>query len=388
MHVAFYQFTPTYGGADRCLVEFASRLKERVQVSIVDPYGTCQAYRAAVESAGVDYYVVMPQENYPYIERSSFFSKARSCRRRWWLERSLKFKTEALLKRLNVTVACTFAFAGGAVLSSTPFLRSIPCCYYLHSWYCPPQMTNKGLSLLRMHASRILGVSYATMQACICQGIDRKRVFALSNPIDFAAYESLLRRPVSLPLPQMHRNTKILVPSDIRRGKRIDLAVRAMRYLRDRGIDAVLWILGGSSASPGKSYADEIHKIISAEGVGDMVEWLGYREDLPQVMASADVCVLPSDYEGLPRVVLESMVARTPFVSTPAGGCANIVLPGLTGWVVPFSSPCDIANAIENIITFPQRTEKIVDNAYQWVTTEFSSDRHCSELLKHLKQCE
>src|SRR5207244_2368060 len=50
------------------------------------------------------------------------------------------------------------------------------------------------------------------------------------------------------------------------------------------------------------------------------VTFLGHREDLPRLLAAADLLVLPSLYEGLPNVVLEAMWFRKPVVATAAPG--------------------------------------------------------------------
>ena len=65
------------------------------------------------------------------------------------------------------------------------------------------------------------------------------------------------------------------------------------------------------------------------------MRFLGHREDVPRLLAAADLLVLPSSYEGLPNVVLEAMRFRKPVVATAAPGTTEVVVDGETGVLVP-----------------------------------------------------
>ena len=68
------------------------------------------------------------------------------------------------------------------------------------------------------------------------------------------------------------------------------------------------------------------------------VRFLGHRDDVPRLLAAADLVVLPSAYEGLPNVVLEAMRFRKPVVATAAPGTTEVVVDGQTGLLVPIGN--------------------------------------------------
>ena len=90
-----------------------------------------------------------------------------------------------------------------------------------------------------------------------------------------------------------------------------------------------------------------------ALGIADRVRFLGQRSDIPELLASSDVFVLPSLYEGLPLSVLEAMAAGKPVIATRIGGTDEAVIDGTTGilsnrttrlsWRQPFGEFCRIA---------------------------------------------
>jgi len=84
-----------------------------------------------------------------------------------------------------------------------------------------------------------------------------------------------------------------------------------------------------------------------ALGLGDRVLFLGYRTDVPDVVASFDVYVLPSVTEGLPLALLEALAIGNPIVCTRVGGCPEVVEDGVNGFLVP---PRDSAALTESIL--------------------------------------
>ncbi len=83
------------------------------------------------------------------------------------------------------------------------------------------------------------------------------------------------------------------------------------------------------------------------------VSFLGHRDDVPRLLAAADLLVLPSLYEGLPNVVLEAMRFRKPVVATAAPGTTEVVEDGVTGLLVPLRDPPALTRAIQRVIDDP-----------------------------------
>ena len=85
------------------------------------------------------------------------------------------------------------------------------------------------------------------------------------------------------------------------------------------------------------------------------VRFLGHRDDVPRLMAAADILVLPSAYEGLPNVVLEAMRFRKPVVATAAPGTTEVVVNGETGILVPIGDVIVLTRAIRDLVRDPAR---------------------------------
>ncbi len=88
--------------------------------------------------------------------------------------------------------------------------------------------------------------------------------------------------------------------------------------------------------------------------LGGAVRFLGHREDVPRLLAAADLLVLPSRYEGLPNVVLEAMRFAKPVVATAAPGTRELVVDGETGLLVPIDDVGAHTEAIRRLVRDPE----------------------------------
>jgi glycosyltransferase involved in cell wall biosynthesis len=84
--------------------------------------------------------------------------------------------------------------------------------------------------------------------------------------------------------------------------------------------------------------------------LSDIVSFLGWRNDLPSVMAGWDVFVLPSLNEGFGVAALEAMAAGLPVIASDVGGLSELVENGETGWLVPPAAPLELAQRARQLI--------------------------------------
>ena len=86
-------------------------------------------------------------------------------------------------------------------------------------------------------------------------------------------------------------------------------------------------------------------------GISAHVSFIGWREDLPTVMAGWDVFVLPSLDEGFPIAALEAMAAGLPVIASAVGGLLELVKDGETGGLVPAAAPAELATRLRELIS-------------------------------------
>jgi N-acetyl-alpha-D-glucosaminyl L-malate synthase BshA len=81
---------------------------------------------------------------------------------------------------------------------------------------------------------------------------------------------------------------------------------------------------------PERQTAEELSRKLD---IGDQVQFVGKQEQMEDILAIADLFLLPSEYESFGLAALEAMAAGVPVVSTNAGGLSEIIVPGVTGYM-------------------------------------------------------
>lgn len=151
--------------------------------------------------------------------------------------------------------------------------------------------------------------------------------------------------------PELSGLPVVLFPARLLADKGVFEFVQASVLLRAKGIPA-RFVLAGmvDSANPTSLSQGQLNEWVS-EGV---VEHWGYRTDMPQVIARANLVVLPSYREGLPKVLLEAAAAGRAVVTTDVPGCRDAIEPGVTGLLVPVRDAESLALAIEHLLANPE----------------------------------
>jgi glycosyltransferase involved in cell wall biosynthesis len=197
-------------------------------------------------------------------------------------------------------------------------------------------------------------------------GIDPARLMVIPNGIDPTPYDT------AEPVPR----AAIGVPADAH------LALCIGRLDPQKGLPDLLdaaeqviaqrsgWHLALAGDGPDR---DWLHgQLAGRPALRDRVRWLGPRDDVPGLLRSADVLVHPSLWEGMPNAVLEAMAARRPVVGTAVEGTEDLVVPGLTGWLVSPHDPAALAQALNEAAGDPQRCHRFGEAARLRVEQEFS----------------
>ncbi|MBI4579902.1 MAG: glycosyltransferase family 4 protein [Planctomycetes bacterium] len=155
--------------------------------------------------------------------------------------------------------------------------------------------------------------------------------------------------------------------------KGIPYLVESIRHVIQVRRD-VRWAIAGRGP-----LEDSLRAKAHALGVDDFVSFLGFREDVPDLLAAADVLVVASTSEGCPVVVLEAMAAGCPAICTRVGGSPEIVADGTTGYVVEPRRPDQLAKAVLEMAAGPGARAEMGRRARQLVRERFSIERMVRE---------
>jgi glycosyltransferase involved in cell wall biosynthesis len=145
--------------------------------------------------------------------------------------------------------------------------------------------------------------------------------------------------------------------------------------------DVHVLLVGGALFEDKIPYKDVLRRQAETEGVADRVHFLGFRDDVPQLMHLVDVVVHTSTAaEPFGRVIVEGMLAGRPVIGTRAGGPPEIIGDSETGLLVPPGDPDALATAIQKILSNPQWARSMGQAAQAYARDRFSVDRMQEEV--------
>ncbi len=132
-----------------------------------------------------------------------------------------------------------------------------------------------------------------------------------------------------------------------------------------------------------KKLGPKVRDAIERAGIGDRVAMLGYRWDIPEILAAADVVVIAStSVEASPIVLRETLATGRPLVVTRVGDVAETIRDREQGLLVEPSSPADLARAILEFLRDPELAQRCATNGLAYAREHFSFDRMMQEKLR------
>jgi len=191
------------------------------------------------------------------------------------------------------------------------------------------------------HTDRIIELTAGGVDEHLRQRIGRREQFdVVFSGIDLAPYDSARARR------QETRRALGIAPGAVLIGaagrlepvKGFSLFIEAARQVaaREPGTRFVLAGQGSLEAALRAEAAD----------LGERFQFLGLRDDIPELMAAFDIFVLSSLNEGMGRVLLEAAAAGAPAVAARVGGVPDVVHDGVTGILTPPRDPAALAEAL------------------------------------------
>jgi glycosyltransferase involved in cell wall biosynthesis len=209
---------------------------------------------------------------------------------------------------------------------------------------------------------------------------DRAAIAALGVPADrvFLIPGSGVDADQLTPMPEPEGQVTVGFVGRLLDDKGLRTLIAAHEILARQG-RAVRLLLAGEPdpANPASIPPDEIASWKEREGV----EVLGQVADIRTVWASAQIAVLPSRREGLPKSLLEAAACGRAIVATDVPGCRVIARDGINALLVPPDDPVALAEAIDHLARNPALRQTFASAGRRMVEEEFSSARIGAETV-------
>lgn len=235
-------------------------------------------------------------------------------------------------------------------------------------------------SRYRKFSDGLVCVSNTVARICRDSGISAEALHVVHDGVDpqFAESGDRLRGRESLHL--RAEDKLLLTVAKLTDHKGHTFLLRAMPEILAQHPRAVLALAGEGELR------ETLQTEASQLGVDSAVRFLGYRHDIPDLLAAADVVVQPSHMEGLCSSLIDAMLAGRAIVATSAGGIPDLLAVDEgkppVGWLVPPQSPTALSRAITDALEHPAEAKTRGERARTRALSHFTADHMVAQTLR------
>ncbi len=154
--------------------------------------------------------------------------------------------------------------------------------------------------------------------------------------------------------------------------------VEAARILKSIRVKCRMAMVGTVDENPKSITSEEIVQWCNES----MIEYWGFTKDVSQTMSKANIVVLPSYREGLPKALIEAAASGRAVITTDVPGCRDAIIPNKTGLLVPPKNSIALAQAIQKLCLDKNRRKFMASAGRHFAEREFDINRVIATHLK------
>lgn len=362
MNILFLDQSGKLGGAELCLLDIASYFHPNCKVLLLSDGPFAQAlYEHGIKAEVLASTTVNVRKGSNLLQGTAGLAQAMPTIAR----------VVAQAKNYDLIYANTpKALIVGALAS---ILCNRPLVYHLHDIISADHFSAVNRRILVALASRaalVIANSKASKAAFIKAGGRVQYLNVVYNGFNLSAYEvpqesrQALRQSLQLGESFIVGHFSRLAP-----WKGQHILIEALSQCPE----TVKALLVGDALFGEEDYVASLHHLVQDLGLQDRVKFLGFRQDIPQLMTACDLVVHSSTApEPFGRVIVEAMLSGTPVIAAAAGGAMELIDHGYTGWLCPPSDAPALAKQIFSVLAQPEISKTIAQTAQQRATTCFS----------------
>jgi glycosyltransferase involved in cell wall biosynthesis len=353
LNISFLAGTLEHGGAERQLFYMLEALRQRGAAPRVLCLDRGQFWEAAIRSLGVPV---------------AWVGQRQSRLARW-----MRVLKELLSHRPEVLQSQHF-FANVYVGMSARLLRLCDIGAIRNETAAELRVNGRIGGWLNLHLPRFIAAnSLGAIRQAAALGLSPSRLHFLPNVVDTWQF-----KPAST---EGGRPLTLLCVGRIVKEKGFDRFIAALGRLRSElKLDVRGWIAGPTQ---NKDLRQKLEAQADALALWpDRLQFLGSVSNMAPIYQEADVCVLTSEFEGTPNVLLEAMACGLPVVASRVGGVPDIVVEGESGYLVDPGDADALTAALAEVVRNDARRKEMGRRAREFVEANHSLERLPSYLQK------
>ncbi len=210
---------------------------------------------------------------------------------------------------------------------------------------------------------KVATVSNHVRQMVLDKGVSPDKVATIYSPVESPppVAHSTLREELGL----ADSAVVVICVAVMREKKGHIFLIDSMKALFERYPDLHLVLVGAGSPT-----FEKVQQHIAVNHLENRVHMMGYRKDVPNLLAGSDIFALATEQEASGTVYVEAQMSGLPVVGTDVGGVSEMLRNGETGTLVPLHDAGALTQALDDLIRDPAKRRQMSEAAHQWLFDE------------------
>ncbi|MHC4405661.1 MAG: glycosyltransferase [Planctomycetota bacterium] len=343
------------GGAERCLVELATRLdRDRIE-----PVVYCLKPLPESDEASC----------VPALRAAEVDVHCLNARRAWQMPRVVRGLKQRLLRQ-KPDVVQTFLFhanMAGRIASRRAgvprVVSGIRVAERQHRWHLWTDRLTSNL------VDRYVCVSEAVARFSTERGkLPAEKVVIIPNGIDVRSYPAAQATDLTAyGVPAGQRAITYVGRLDPQKG--VPWLMETARQWLPQLPDCDLLVVGGGRDRP------KLERFCRRNGLSDRVHFAGWRPNVPEILAASSLLVLPSVWEGMPNVVLQAMASRLPVLATDVEGVRELLGADDDAQIAPYGDSTAFSERLTTLMADARLASRLGQENRERVEGTFTIER-------------
>ena len=234
-------------------------------------------------------------------------------------------------------------------------------------------LRNDYINYMNKTAKVFIAVSDAVKEHWIRKGLDKKKIVRIYNGVKIQDSPKIQDAPLN-----NKNEIKLVMTGSIQETKGQIQAVKLMVLLKRESKRCSLDLIGEG----GRQYIKQIKALISASGLDNTVRFLGYRNDVFDLLPNYDIGLICSKDEGFGRITAEYMMAGLPVLASNTGANSELIREGVDGYLYSYGNIEDMKEKLMRIIDHNLGG----DNTHKYAVNNFSAKVNAENVYQVYKK--
>jgi glycosyltransferase involved in cell wall biosynthesis len=371
--VLFVNHVGALAGAEYCCLAIATAYRQTSHMLLFEDGG----FRQALEQAGVTVTVVPAPDALMTIRTSSGLNSLKAIPALW------QMATVIAKASRGYDVICANSQKAFIASALATLMGAPPLVWHLRDILTAQHFSSLNrriaIALANWRAAQVWTASQATADAFIAVGGRKDLVKVVYDGIAVDRFEQVSAEQAATIREELNLGHAPLVGlfSRLSPWKGQHILIEALRELPD-----VHALMVGDALFGEDEYVAKIKTMASDPALAKRIHWLGFRHDIPALMAACNIIVHAStEPEPCARIAVEGQLSQRPVIVSAGGGMFEVVEDGYSGCLFPPGNAQALAKVMQEILENPSYAETLASNGKKSAQEKFSPER-CLDVLE------